>query len=69
MWFGRLLISQIPVADKKPGDNLVWAVGNPWGTPIEETRNPQKYLSDLHNNPFPITQEIIDQIPPSAKKI
>ena len=37
-------------------------------TPIEETRNQQKYPSDLYNNQFPITQEIVDQIPPSAKK-
>lgn len=35
---------------------------------INDTQKPQKYASDLYNNPFPITQDIIDQIPASAKK-
>ncbi|KAK4017546.1 hypothetical protein OUZ56_032958 [Daphnia magna] len=37
-------------------------------TPMEETSKPQKYPSDLYNNPFPITQDILDQIPPGSKK-
>ncbi|XP_045035499.1 uncharacterized protein LOC123476820 [Daphnia magna] len=37
-------------------------------TPIEETNKQQKYPSDLYNNPFPITQDILDQIPPGSKK-
>jgi len=36
--------------------------------PIDDNHKPQKYTSDLYNNPFPITQDIIDQIPASAKK-
>ncbi len=30
-------------------------------TPIEDPRKPQKYPSDLNNNPFPIKQDIIRQ--------
>ncbi|KAK4027509.1 hypothetical protein OUZ56_016555 [Daphnia magna] len=37
-------------------------------TQMEETSKPQKYPSDLYNNPFPITQYILDQIPPGSKK-
>lgn len=35
---------------------------------IDDIQNRQKYASDLYNNPFPITQDVIDQIPASAKK-
>jgi hypothetical protein len=36
---------------------------------IEKAEKPSKYGKDLYRNPFPITQDLIDQIPSTSKKV
>ncbi|XP_045026786.1 BEN domain-containing protein 6-like [Daphnia magna] len=70
----KMNLPKLAYEDIKPHFQANWSssppppVLNAPETPIEETNKPQKYPSDLYNNPFPITQDILDQIPPGSKK-